>query len=111
MGITSWLTGKIKTHERGLELLSKLTMVAAIGLFANSASAQDVGIEAICWIVEWLKTVVGAIAVIAIIIMVINSFWSKNSLIADIATVIIIGCIIAYGAVTIVQKTGLTVNC
>jgi hypothetical protein len=106
------LTGKIKTHQRGFDLLGKLLTVAAIGLFANSASAAgDVGIEAICWIVEWLKTVVGAIAVIAIIIMVINSFWSKNSLIADIATVIIIGCIVAYAAGTIVQKTGLTVSC
>lgn len=89
------------TLKTALVLMAVLTMAPA--------SAQSMG--GFCTFITWVKNIIGACAVLAILMYVINSFFSKNALFGEIIQNVLIGCLVAVAAVFLVTSTGLTVNC
>lgn len=87
----------------------KWTLLATSLLAISPANAQAIG--ALCNIITFVKGLIGATAVLAILCFVINSFFSKNSLFGDIIQTVLIGCLVAVGAVALVTASGLTVGC
>ena len=84
-----------------------LIIMALVAVSPSNAQA----ITALCNIITFIKGLIGAVAVLAILCFVINSFFSKNSLFGDIIQTVLIGCLVAVGAVALVTASGLTVGC
>jgi predicted membrane channel-forming protein YqfA (hemolysin III family) len=83
-----------------------LTFIAAAG--PAFAQANTGGL---CTLFSALKQIAGAAALIAIAIFVINSFFGKSSLIGEITTYVIIGCMVLVLAPSLVQAIGLSPAC
>lgn len=91
----------------------KFAVGAATFLLVGMANAQvgTGGTGGLCQIGFWLKTVIGATAILAGLIMVINSFFGKSEIIADIVTKILVGCAIVAMLGFLVAQTGLNNSC
>lgn len=83
----------------------------AVSMLAASPAFAAIGTGALCTIKDYYKAVLGIAALIGIFIYVMNSFFSKSAVIAEIVQSIIIGCAIAAAGVAIVTETGLAVGC
>lgn len=82
-------------------------LVVATGpVFAQTADASG-----LCNLVSFIKSIIGTVAVLAILLYVINSFFGKSALIGEIIEKVLIGCVVAVGATFLITKTGLTVSC
>lgn len=116
-------TFSVKTTGIDADFSERLrTLLKAIGylvlgcllLGAGTAFAQAGGLPAptgLCRFADFLKQVIGAGAIIAILLLVINSFFAKSSVIGDIIIYVIIGCVIAVSATALINLTGLTATC
>lgn len=90
---------------------AKFAVILTSGLaYSTSANAQAIT-KGLCYIVDQYKLVLGTVALIAILVAVVNGFFSKNSLVATLVETVIIGCGIAAVATVIVTSTGLVVSC
>jgi hypothetical protein len=89
--------------------LLKWSLLIASVLEASSVNAQSV--TGLCSIATFLKAAVGVVAVVAILVLVINSFFTKSSVIGDVVTTVLIGCIFAVGATAMITATGLSPSC
>lgn len=89
--------------------LLKWTLLAASVLEASSVNAQSV--SGLCSITTFLKAAVAVIAVVAVLVLVINSFFTKSSVIGDVVTTVLIGCVFAVGANAMISATGLAPAC
>lgn len=63
----------------------------SIGGGARNANASVAGF---CAIAAWFELIVGAVALIAGIMYVINSFFAKSNVMGEIVTNVLLGCII-----------------
>lgn len=97
---------KLNTSKKGAV---KTAFVVAIMFAAVPAFAQATGGGGgMCTMITWLRNIVGGAAVLAVMLLVINSFFGKSALIGEIIEKVLIGCIVigAFGA--ILQSTGVT---
>lgn len=83
-------------------------ILAAFALNVPDAMAQVAGM---CQFANFLKQLATVAGIVALIVIVINSFFLKNSVIGDIIMYVIIGCVIIVAATTIITATGLTTSC
>jgi hypothetical protein len=95
------------SYESRLRILFKVFAMAGIATLAGPALAQGINVSGLCDFADGLKMIAGAVAVVAIIVLAINSFFSKSSVIGDIITTVIIGCVVVAGAAQLVSLTGL----
>lgn len=102
-----------RAWESALLAFANLAFLALFGFVAAEAMAQvgSDGAGGLCEIAKWLKNIAATAAIIALILYVFNSFFSKSSIIGDIIMYVVIGCVIVTAATFIIQKTGLTVSC
>ncbi len=82
-------------------------MVIAVPAFAQSGGTS----AGLCYLVNFIKGLIGVVAVLAILLYVINSFFGKSALIGEIIEKVLIGCTVAVAAVFLVTSTSLTVSC
>jgi hypothetical protein len=87
----------------------KLTLLMAAVFMVAPAYAQNIG--GMCTFINWVRLILGGAAVLAVLMLVLNSFFSKNSVFGDIIQTVLIGCIIGVGATTLISATGLVVTC
>lgn len=80
-------------------------------LVAGPVFAQSADAAGLCNLVSFIKSIIGTVAVLAILLYVINSFFGKSALIGEIIEKVLIGCVVAVGATFLITKTGLTVSC
>ncbi len=88
-------------------VLSPDVMAQAAGGAADGGTSA----EGLCKIAGWIKTILTAAAIIAVLIYVINSFFVKSSVVGDIILYVIIGCAIAASVVYVIGLTGLSTSC
>lgn len=67
----------------------------SIGGAGGGAGGGNASVAGFCAIAEWFKLIVGAVALIAGIMYVINSFFAKSNVMGDIVITVLMGCIIA----------------
>ena len=94
--------------------LNKARMVVgvALAMASGAALAQYTGsTNAVCEIVNFLKTLFGAVAVAAIIILAINSIWGKSELIQNVSTGVIVASVLVMGAPTLMHRIGFLQTC
>lgn len=89
----------------------KTAAVIALALVAGPVFAQSADTTGLCKLVSFIKSIIGTVAVLAILLYVINSFFGKSALIGEIIEKVLIGCVVAVGATFLVTKTGLVVSC
>lgn len=87
----------------------RIALLMTAVFIAAPAYAQNIG--GMCTFITWVRLILGGAAVLAVLMMVLNSFFSKSSVFGDIIQNVLIGCIIGVGATALVQATGLTVSC
>lgn len=83
----------------------------SISTFANAAPGDTNITAGLCFLVTQYKLVLGIAAMIAILVAVLNSFFAKSALIADLVEKVVIGCGIAAAASYFVSSTGLAATC
>lgn len=84
--------------------------VLTVALSATSAQAAF-NVDGLCAIAGYYKMAIGAIALIAIFLAIVNQMTGKNVAISEIAMNVLIGCAIAMVAPELIGKTGLTTSC
>ena len=95
-----------------LNTYKKAIAGVAILIAASPVFAQAAGMSGLCLLYAYLMTAVGVIALLAGVVIVINSFWSKNSAIGEIVQTVLIGCILIGLLAAIVSKAlGTNVSC
>lgn len=90
--------------------MGKVFGVLAIALCTTSAQAAF-NVAGLCAIAGYYKMAIGAIALIAIFLAIVNQMTGKNVAISEIAMNVLIGCAIAMVAPELIGKTGLTTSC
>jgi len=86
-------------------------LVIGFFIFASDGALAQPSTAGLCSFAGWLKQLAIVAAIIALILLVINSFFAKSSLIGDIIITVIIGCVIMAAAPQIISLTGLASNC
>lgn len=97
-----------RSQRRRIAVLTWFGLAMAL-LFAPYASAADT--KGLCEFAKFLKDVATGGAVIAIVLFVINSFFSRSSVVGDIIMYVIIGCVIVAIAPDLVTMIGLNTSC
>jgi hypothetical protein len=101
-----------RTKSSSLAKKSRTVIGVALLLASGAALAQYTGsTTAVCEIVTFLKTLFGAVAVAAIIILAINSIWGKSELIQSVCTGVIVASVLVLGAPTLMQRIGFLQTC
>lgn len=96
------------TPVRQLGLFVFLVLIASVDAFAQSAG----NVSGLCTLLGWLKSAVAVTAIIAGVIMVMNSqFGGKSAFIGELCTNIILGCVVVGVLGYLVQATGLSPAC
>ncbi len=97
----------------GILLLMALVLSPDVMAQAAGGGGGDGGASAagLCEVAGWIKTILTAAAIIAVLIYVINSFFVKSSVVGDIILYVIIGCAIAASVVYLIGLTGLETSC
>lgn len=85
-------------------------LMAAVMMLSPEAFAQSQG-EGLCSFAAWLKNVATTAAIVALILLVLNSFFLKSSVVGDIIMYVVIGCVIIAAAPEVIQITGLSPSC
>ncbi len=92
--------------------VARVALFTAMTLASGAALAQYTGsTNAVCEIVSFLRTLFGAVAVAAIIILAINSIWGKSELIQNVSTGVIVASVLVLGAPTLMQRIGFMTTC
>lgn len=88
--------------------LQQIVVLTVLGIFSASAVAQSSsgGMQAFCFIINYFKQIVGAIAVLSIMIWVIG-YFNKQAQLSELGQYIFLGCVIAASAYVFVTATGL----
>jgi hypothetical protein len=107
MEITKLNTLKFARVAR-VALFTAMTLAAGAALAQGSYSGST---NAVCEIVSFLRTLFGAVAVAAIIILAINSIWGKSELIQNVSTGVIVASVLVLGAPTLMQRIGFMTTC
>ena len=95
---------KLNISNRAKNIAFILLCCAATPAFANANTAG------LCFLLTFIKAMIGTVAVLAILLYVINSFFGKSALIGEIIEKVLIGCVIAVGATFIVNSTGVVAS-
>lgn len=85
---------------------TKNIAVAMLCLAATPAFAQANSMG-LCSLLSYIKSIIATVAVLAVLLYVINSFFGKSSLLGEIIEKVLIGCVIAVGAGFLINSTGL----
>lgn len=85
-------------------------LMAAVIMLSPEVFAQSQG-AGLCSFAEWLKNVATTAAIVALILLVLNSFFLKSSVVGDIIMYVVIGCVIIAAAPEVIQITGLSPSC
>lgn len=85
----------------------KATLIAFAITATMPAFAQSAGMG-MCYLITFVKGIIGGTAILAILLFVINSFFGKSALVGEIIEKVLIGCVVAGVAAAIVASTGLT---
>lgn len=96
---------KLNTSNRAKNIAIILLCCAAAPAFAQSANAAG-----LCYLMTFIKAIIGTVAILAILLYVINSFFGKSALIGEIIEKVLIGCVVAVGASFIVNSTGVVAS-
>lgn len=110
----SLITSKTQIQSALNGRTSKKIGVAAVSLLMTSMSYAQLttgGTGGLCAIGFWLKTVIGVVAILAGLLYVINNFFGKSEIIADIVIKVLLGCGIVAMLGVLVTQTGLTNTC
>ena len=102
---------KVSSYIRAVDVRYKRILIGVPVSILISTPALAFNVQGICTIAEWYKIIIGAAALVAIFMAVLNSMFSKNALIAEIVEKVLIGCGIAMFAGALVVATGLTNQC
>ena len=97
-------------YKKNNKHVNRVGMVLATTLLYTSAANAGL-VDALCTIVGYYKSIMGAAALIAGLMLALNSFFSKNALIADLLQTVIITCVIVGVLPALIAVTGLTVGC
>ncbi|MCP3023783.1 MULTISPECIES: hypothetical protein [Cupriavidus] len=91
---------RLKPHQ--------IVVLTVLAVFSASAAAQSAsgGMQAFCFLINYFKQIVGAIAVLAIFLWVIG-YFNKQAHLSELGQYIFLGCVIAVAAYTLVAATGL----
>lgn len=95
--------------EKIYPFIKKTLPVVMLMIVSSPAFAQES--QGLCQFASWLKTIATTAAVVAVFLFVMNSFFSKSSVIGDLILYVVIGCAVMVGASGIISLTGLTVTC
>lgn len=77
---------------------------ASTVLLSGTAVAQGVDISGICNLVDILKQIAKATAVLAVILFAINSMFGKSSLFAEIITSVVMALVVIAAASMIIAR-------
>lgn len=91
-----------------------LKILAFIGfafLIFGGGDAMAQSVDGLCKFAGWLKSAATVAAIIAIFLIVMNSFFGKSSVVGDVIMTVIIGCVVVFAAPQIIALTGLTSGC
>lgn len=103
---------KLKSNYKKLDhQLKRIIYGVPLSFLMMVPSAFAQSVEGLCTIAIWYKTFAGAAALIAVIIYVVNSYFGKSSLVADIVQNVLIGCAVVVGAGALINATGLSSQC
>lgn len=80
------------------------TIFSASVLMGSAAFAQNVDISGICNLVDILKQIAKATAVLAVILFAINSMFGKSSLFAEIITSVVMALVVIAAASAIIAR-------
>jgi ABC-type proline/glycine betaine transport system permease subunit len=83
-----------------------IPLATVLAIYSASAAAQAQDMSGFCFILNYFKQIVGAVAVLAIFAWVLG-YFNKKSELSEIGQYIILGCVIAVAAFALVTKTGL----
>ncbi len=100
----------MRGQMRGVALAAAVLLTSTPAFATGGGDGGSAGLSAICFLAEYFKVIIGAIAVIAVLIWAMGYFFKKNDL-YEIGLYIILGCVVAAGASTLIGKTGLTATC
>lgn len=93
-----------------LILMMLLTMASAYAQETTVTTGANVA--GLCTLLAWLKAAVAVTAIIAGVIMVMNSqFAGKSAFIGELCTNIILGCVVVGVLGYLVTATGLSPSC
>ena len=95
----------------GLFLLMALVLVPDVFAQAGGTGGGNQTAGGLCEVAGWIKTILTAAAIIAVLLYILNSFFMKSSVIGDIMLYVLIGCTIAVSVVYLIGLTGLTPTC
>ena len=99
-------------NEAGLKQCQKNTcwksifwlIFASYVVLGGTAVAQGVDISGICNLVDILKQIAKATAVLAVILFAINSMFGKSSLFAEIITSVVMALVVIAAASMIIAR-------
>lgn len=100
----------VNLYQKNYKHVNRVGMVLASTLLYTSAANAGL-VDALCTIVGYYKQIMGAAALVAGLMLALNSFFSKNALIADLLQTVIITCVIVGVLPALIGVTGLTVGC
>jgi len=64
----------------------------------GTTGTATAGISTLCVVKTWVMNMAKVAAVIALVLLVLNSFFGKNSVVGEIIQYVLIGCVIIVGA-------------
>ena len=102
-------TSENKTFAQKIGKHKKFCIGVIAILTTSAAMAQTVA--GLCVIAGYLKSIAAVVALIAVAVIVINSFFTKSEVVADFVTKVLIGCTILAAAGYLISTTGLSPNC
>lgn len=95
----------VNTKQKRFKLAKNILYIGlSIVMSPAFAQANNAGL---CYLVTFIKAIIGTVAVLAVLTLVINSFFGKSALIGEIVEKVLIGCVVAVGATFLIQSTGL----
>lgn len=83
------------TRFPGVAFIAMAALFGAPDVFAQAALGGQQAVTGICALAGWFKIILGAVAIVAGLIYIINSFFTKSNVLGDIITNVLLGCLVA----------------
>lgn len=106
-----FFSDRIMQMMKQIGLFFLMAIVFSPDVMAQAGDDGGAAAAGLCKVAGWIKTILTAAAIIAVLIYVINSFFVKSSVVGDIILYVIIGCAIAASVVYVIGLTGLSTSC
>jgi len=111
MTLSFFCSDRVVQFMKQFGFMVLLALVLSPDAMAQAGGDGGAAAAGLCKVAGWIKTILTASAIIAVLIYVINSFFVKSSVVGDIILYVIIGCAIAAAVVYLIGLTGLQTSC